>query len=124
LIFFFEKPVIKLRTSRLFVWWCITQLSTIFLLSVEETGEPGKNHRPVASNWQTISHNVVHLALIEIWTNNISGDRHWCIGSCKSNYHTIMATMVPIPVDIILIIIISQYNKNKNRCFFTTLTTF
>ena len=23
------------------------------------------------------SHNVVHFALIEIWTHNISGDRHW-----------------------------------------------
>ena len=45
-------------------WWSI--------LVVEETGE---NHRAVASHWQTLSHNVVHLALIEIWTHNISGDR-------------------------------------------------
>jgi hypothetical protein len=29
---------------------------------VEETGEPGKNHRPVASRWHTLSHNAVHLA--------------------------------------------------------------
>jgi len=28
-----------------------------FLL-VEETGVPGENHRPVASHWQTLSHNV------------------------------------------------------------------
>ena len=54
---------------------------------MEETGEPGENHRPVASHWQTLSHNVVHLALIEIRTHNISD----CIGSCKSNYHTIAA---------------------------------
>jgi hypothetical protein len=33
--------------------------------------------RPVASHWQTLSHNVVHLTLIEIRTHNISGDRHW-----------------------------------------------
>jgi hypothetical protein len=26
----------------------------------------GENHRPVASHWQTLSHNVVHLALTEI----------------------------------------------------------
>jgi hypothetical protein len=26
-------------------------------------GETGENHRPVASHWQTLSHNVVHLAL-------------------------------------------------------------
>jgi hypothetical protein len=32
-------------------WW-------LFLL-VEEKGVPGENHRPVASHWQTISHDVV-----------------------------------------------------------------
>ena len=26
---------------------------------MEETGGPGKNHQPVASHWQTLSHNVV-----------------------------------------------------------------
>jgi hypothetical protein len=43
---------------------------------MEETGGLGENHRSVASHWQTWSHNVVHLALIEIRTH-ISGDRHW-----------------------------------------------
>jgi len=37
---------------------------------VEETGGPGENHRPIASHWQTLSHNVVHLALIKTQTNN------------------------------------------------------
>ena len=41
------------------------------------------------SHWQTLSHNVVHLAMIEIRTHNISD----CICSCKSNYHPIMATI-------------------------------
>ena len=33
---------------------------------VEETRVPGENHRPVASHWQTLSHNVyrVHLAWV------------------------------------------------------------
>jgi hypothetical protein len=43
---------------------------------VEETGGLGENHRPVASHRQTLSHKVVHLALIEIRTYNISDDRH------------------------------------------------
>jgi hypothetical protein len=29
------------------------------VLLVEETGGPGEDHRPVASHWQTLSHNVV-----------------------------------------------------------------
>jgi hypothetical protein len=47
------------------------------VLLVEETGGPEENHRPVASHWQTLSHNIVHLVLIEIRTHNISGDKHW-----------------------------------------------
>jgi hypothetical protein len=38
---------------------------------VEETGVPGENHRPVASHWKTLSHNVVsstpHLNGIVTW---------------------------------------------------------
>ena len=45
------------------------------VLSVEGTGE---NHRPAASHWQTLSHNVVlstpHLSMVR--THNVSGDRH------------------------------------------------
>ena len=31
-------------------------------LLVEKTGVPGENHRPAASHWQTLSHNVVSSA--------------------------------------------------------------
>jgi hypothetical protein len=55
----------------------ISVISWRSVLLVEETGGPGENHRPVASHWQTLSHNVVHPALIEIRTHNIRGDRHW-----------------------------------------------
>jgi hypothetical protein len=42
---------------------------------VEETGVPVENYWPVANHWQTLSDNVVHLALIGIRTHNISSDR-------------------------------------------------
>jgi hypothetical protein len=37
-----------------------------------ETGIPEENHQPVASHWQTLSHNVVLST-----PSNVSGDRHW-----------------------------------------------
>ena len=55
----------------------ISVISGQSVLLVEETGGPRENHRPVASHWETLSNNVVHLALIEIQTQNFSGDRQW-----------------------------------------------
>jgi hypothetical protein len=37
----------------------ISAISWHSVLLVEETRVPGENHRPVASHWQTLSHNVV-----------------------------------------------------------------
>ena len=37
----------------------ISVISWRSVLLAEETREPGENHRPVASHWQTLSHNVV-----------------------------------------------------------------
>jgi hypothetical protein len=48
---------------------------------------------PCGKSLTHLSHNAVHVALIEIRTHNISGD---CIGSCKSNYHTITAPITPL----------------------------
>jgi hypothetical protein len=56
------------RDISFIMWWSV--------LLVEETGVPGENHQPVASHWQTLSHNVVsttpHLNWIRIHT--VSGD--------------------------------------------------
>jgi hypothetical protein len=52
----------------------ISVISWQLVLLMEETIGPRENHRLVTSHWQTLSHNVVHLALIEIQTHNISGD--------------------------------------------------
>ena len=60
----------------------ISVISWQSVLLVEETGVPGKNHQPVTSHLQTLSHNVVHLTLIEIRTHNISGDNTDCTCSC------------------------------------------
>ena len=48
----------------------ISVISWRSILLVEETGGPGENHRPVTSHWQTLSHNVVPLTLIDIRTHN------------------------------------------------------
>ena len=54
----------------------ISVMSLRSVLLVEETAGPGENHRHVASHRQTLSHNVVYVALIEIRTHNIGDDRH------------------------------------------------
>jgi len=64
---------------------------------MKETGVPGENHRPVASHWQTLSHNVVWSATRHELTTLEVIDTD-CTGSCKSNYHTITATTAPCPL--------------------------
>jgi hypothetical protein len=41
----------------------ISVISWRSVLLMKETGVPGENHRPVASYWQTLSHNVVSSSL-------------------------------------------------------------
>jgi hypothetical protein len=55
--------------------YCLPPFTMSVLLG-EATGLSGENHRPAASHWKTWSHNVVHLVLSEIRTQNISGYRN------------------------------------------------
>jgi hypothetical protein len=54
----------------------ISVISWQSVLLVEETAGPEENQQLVASHRQTLSHNVVHLSLIEIQINKISSDWH------------------------------------------------
>ena len=78
----------------------ISVMSWRSVLLVEENGVPGESHRPVASNWQTLSHNVVSSTPRHERDSNSQLQR-WgtdCIGSCKSNYHAIKTTTTTIYV--------------------------
>jgi len=66
--------------------WCfkatfnnISVISWRSVLLVEENGVRGENHRPVASHWQTWSHNVASSTHRQsrVRTHNVSGDMHW-----------------------------------------------
>ena len=75
-----------------------TTLNNISVISwrsvslVEETEGPGENHRPVA-NTDKLYHITLYTStwsIFELTTSVVIGTH--CIGSCKSNYHTITAT--------------------------------
>ena len=80
----------------------ILVISWRWVLLVEGTGVPGENHWPVASHWQTLSHNVVsstprHEQGFELTTLVMIGTD--CTGSCKFNYHTITTTKAPVRLE-------------------------
>ena len=75
--FFFFKYLRYLFVCLMVFNTTFNNISVISWWSVLMVEEPGENHWPVISHWQTLSHNVVHIALIEIQTHNISGNRHW-----------------------------------------------
>ena len=65
----------------------ISIISWRSVLLLDETGIPGENHPPTASQWQTLSPSVGFelTTLVVIYSD--------CIGSCESNWQTI--TMDP-----------------------------
>ena len=74
----------------------ISVISWQSVLLMEETGGPGKNHWSVASHWHSYDHDGPNYN--STWriydSHNISG----CIGSFKSNYHTVTTTTDPIVI--------------------------
>jgi hypothetical protein len=78
-----SPTIMKLRQVRVMVFNAtfnnISAISWWSVLLVKEHGVPGVNQRPVASHWQTLSHNAVSSIahLNGFWTHNVGGDRHW-----------------------------------------------
>ena len=67
-------------------WWLV--------LLVEETEVP--DLLQVTDELYHIMLYQVHLAMNGVRTRNFTGDMHRLHISCKSNYHTIMTTTVPL----------------------------
>ena len=65
------STIFQLNRGNQFYWWWKPEYY------------PEKNNRPVASHWQTVSHNVVSSTctrgheLNVVLPHNSSGDRHW-----------------------------------------------
>ena len=73
-------------------------ISWRLVLLVKETGVPGENHRPAASHWQTLSHNVVSSTPRH---ERDSNSHIWFVmgTDCKSNYHMLTTTTVFLHFD-------------------------
>ena len=70
----------------------ISAISWRSVLLVEETRVPWENHRPVSSQWQTLSQNVVLSTHRHEWGSNSKLMGTDCTGSYKSSYQMITTT--------------------------------
>ena len=92
---------------------------------MEETRVPGENHRPAANHWQTLSDNdlsstpslseILELTTLEV----IDTD---CIGSYKSNYHTVLTTTASTII-IIIKLFEAYLNKKKQMALISKVET-
>ena len=76
-------------------WWSVLLVEEILVL--------GENHLPAANHLTSLSHNMLYRIEytatgvgFELATLVVIGSD--CIGSCKSNFHTIAITMVRLPL--------------------------
>jgi hypothetical protein len=100
----------------------IPVISLQSVLLVEETGVPGENHRPVATD------RLYHIMLYSspwsrfaLTTSVVIGTD--CIGSCRSNYHTITAAtgwpIFRVPVIYLLVWELDLQRKKCNIIYYT-----
>ena len=80
--------------------WCLSDFQQYFSYIVAVSfiggGNQSTRRKPLTcrKSLTNLSHNDVHLSLIEIQTSVVIGTD--CIGSCKSNYRTITAMTAPL----------------------------
>ena len=93
----------------------ISVISWRSVLLVEETGVPGENHlSQVTAKLYHIMLYTSTWSIFDLTTSVVIGTD--CIGSCKSNYHTITTTMPPSELNIRIksFNIFVQNNKKKS----------